>query len=173
MPATVNGIGTHYWGKKNLASRNGVCEFCRHQVALSSYDTRLWFVVLFLPFIPLGRKRIIDQCSRCSRHRVANADAYEKARAAQTAASLEQFHRDPSPKTALERTDCSSPSTTSTRRPNFGSPLWKRFPSDAMLRLVMAAQLQHASADDDTAVLYEEALCSSPSRPKHASASQG
>ena len=69
MPSTVNGIGTHYYGKKNPESRLGVCERCSKSGELTSYDTMLWFVVLFIPIIPLGRKRVVDYCSACTGHR--------------------------------------------------------------------------------------------------------
>jgi tetratricopeptide (TPR) repeat protein len=70
MPVTLNGIGTRYYGRHNLTSHPGVCAHCGHNIPLSSYDTRLWFVILFIPVVPLGRKRILDQCPRCTRHRV-------------------------------------------------------------------------------------------------------
>ena len=68
MPSTVNGIGTHYWGKKNLYTYQGQCQACKRITSLSCYDTNLFFVVVFIPIIPLGRKRIIDHCSACTRH---------------------------------------------------------------------------------------------------------
>ena len=70
MPFTLNGIGTGYWGKRNIHKVPGSCESCGKSVALSSYDTRNCFVILFLPVIPLGRKRILNQCPACSRHQV-------------------------------------------------------------------------------------------------------
>lgn len=101
MPTTYNGIGTHYYGKKGLVARAGVCRSCHRAADLISYDTRLWFVIVFIPVIPLGRKRVIDECRSCRRHMVANADAYEEAKQLQTSGSLEQFRRDPSPEAAL------------------------------------------------------------------------
>src|SRR4051794_24223336 len=100
MPSTVNGIGTHYYGKKNRAVRTAMCQSCHRVGPLESYDTRLWFVVVFIPVIPLGRKRIIDQCPYCTRHMVADADAYDQARQLQISGSLERFRREPSPEAA-------------------------------------------------------------------------
>ena len=68
MPYTVNGIGTHYYGSRNRSPRLGTCGSCRRDVTLSSYDTREWFCVLFVPLIPLRAFRVIDYCSSCSRH---------------------------------------------------------------------------------------------------------
>ena len=70
MPATINGIGTSYYGKKNATQANGICDRCKQPSALASYETGHYFVVLFIPLIPLGRKQIIDYCPRCSGHRV-------------------------------------------------------------------------------------------------------
>src|SRR6185503_4471094 len=67
MPTTYNGIGLHYYGKKNVQKRSAPCPHCGNAVELISYDTRLWFVVVFIPVIPLKRKRIVDYCPACTR----------------------------------------------------------------------------------------------------------
>ena len=69
MPTTINGIGTTYYGKKNLKTYEGQCEFCHRVVDVQEYETRHWFVVLLIPVIPLGRKQILDFCTACQRHR--------------------------------------------------------------------------------------------------------
>ncbi|MDB6016496.1 MAG: cellulose synthase subunit BcsC [Pedosphaera sp.] len=102
MPSTVNGIGTHYYGKRNLHTRPGVCSSCRRAVNLSSYDTRLWFVIVFIPIIPLGRKRITDDCPACRRHYVANWQKWETAKQLEISGALEKYRSDPSPENALE-----------------------------------------------------------------------
>ena len=68
MPTTVNGVGTHYYGHGNAIARQGHCSSCKRYATLTSYDTRLFVVVLFIPIIPLGKKRIVDSCSSCRRH---------------------------------------------------------------------------------------------------------
>ena len=78
MPTTVNGIGTHYYGKQNSTSRMAACKSCGKMGVLESYDTRLWFVIVFIPVIPLGRKRITDECPRCRHHFVADLEKYEQ-----------------------------------------------------------------------------------------------
>jgi tetratricopeptide (TPR) repeat protein len=70
MPTTVNGIGTHYYGQRNLRIHQGQCENCGRVVTLRDYETRLCFVILLIPIIPLGRKQVINECPRCRRHRV-------------------------------------------------------------------------------------------------------
>ena len=69
MPYTINGIGTHYYGRANASARNGTCDSCHRNATLTSYDTRECFCVVFIPIIPLTRYRIMDECSSCRRHR--------------------------------------------------------------------------------------------------------
>src|SRR2546421_7216499 len=68
MPQVVNGCGTWYYGKKNVERHQGVCRACHRMATLESYDTRLYVVIVFIPIIPLAKKRIIEQCSVCRRH---------------------------------------------------------------------------------------------------------
>jgi tetratricopeptide (TPR) repeat protein len=79
MPQTVNGCGTWYYGKKNLQQYQGVCRSCHALTTLSSYDTRLYVVVAFIPIIPLARKRIIEQCPACTRHGAMPLDDWHRA----------------------------------------------------------------------------------------------
>ncbi len=67
MPYVVNGIGTWNHGQRNTVSVPDFCEFCNRFGFLTSYDTRTYFVVLFLPVIPLGRKRILNRCPACQK----------------------------------------------------------------------------------------------------------
>ena len=55
MPQVINGIGTWYWGKRNIHAIQSQCQHCGHIGELLSYDTRAYFVVLFIPIIPLRR----------------------------------------------------------------------------------------------------------------------
>ena len=61
MPATINGIGTHYYGAQNRSARVDTCKFCRRSATLSSYDTREWFCVIFIPVIPMRKFRILTR----------------------------------------------------------------------------------------------------------------
>src|SRR5438552_3467829 len=94
MPSTVNGIGTWYWGKTNILTRNDRCEFCGQYRQLTSYDTTLYFVVLFLPVIPLGRKHIIDECPGCRRHRAASLKKWEAQKTKSLMDALELWQAD-------------------------------------------------------------------------------
>ena len=122
MPTTVNGIGTHYYGKKNRSVRTAACRSCGRVGNLESYDTRLWFVIVFIPIIPLGRKRVIDTCPSAGGTSWPNADAYEQARQLQVSGAIDQFRREPSPEAALRSTGCSWASTRGSRRPSSARP---------------------------------------------------
>lgn len=68
MPQTINGIGTLYYGKKNKHVREDTCEHCENYAELTSYDTRNFVVFIYIPLIPLGRFRVVDQCGSCTKH---------------------------------------------------------------------------------------------------------
>ncbi|MEO1527841.1 MAG: tetratricopeptide repeat protein [Planctomycetota bacterium] len=80
MPATINGIGTQYYGRKNARQYQGMCEACNRNVALTDYETGHYFVVLFIPIIPLGKKQILSDCPVCRRHRVLPLKQWETMR---------------------------------------------------------------------------------------------
>ena len=80
MPTTINGIGTGYYGKKNIEKFDGICEKCRRGVQLRNYETRLWFCVLYLPVIPLGKKQILNYCPSCTQHMAIEFAEWERIR---------------------------------------------------------------------------------------------
>lgn len=80
MPTTINGIGTQYYGKKNPRVYDGFCEACKREAKLTDYETGYYFVVLFIPIIPLGKKQILGDCSICRRHRVMPLKQWEQLR---------------------------------------------------------------------------------------------
>ena len=145
MPTTYNGIGTHYYGKKNRTGRTAACRSCGRVANLESYDTRLWFVIVFIPVIPLGRKRVIDACPNCTRHFVANAEDYEQARQLQVSAAQDQFRRDPSPQAALQVHAMLLGFHETEQAAAFRRTARERFPADAELMAGPAAQLEHVS----------------------------
>ncbi|HEV8580517.1 MAG TPA: tetratricopeptide repeat protein [Thermoanaerobaculia bacterium] len=68
MPATVNGIGTRYAGRKDASVVQATCPFCKRFTKLSSYETREWFCFVYIPLIPLRKFRILNDCAVCRRH---------------------------------------------------------------------------------------------------------
>ncbi len=102
MPSTVNGIGSHYYGKQNETTRKAVCNHCHNMATMTSYDTRLWCVFLFIPVIPLGRKRVIDMCDACSYHYAQKAGEYETGRLQALARATEQLRSEGTVNAGLE-----------------------------------------------------------------------
>ena len=78
MPTTVNGIGTTYFGKKNLEQYQGVCDSCNRSTTLSDYETGHYICIIFIPLIPIGRKMILGECQACTRHRVVPLREWEQ-----------------------------------------------------------------------------------------------
>ena len=104
MPFVVNGIGTWYYGKRHIHTFRDNCQFCGNHADLSSFDTTLYFVVVFVPLIPLGQKRIINQCSYCEKHRVSSLSEWERAKQQDFADVQELLLRDPNNRDATLRT---------------------------------------------------------------------
>src|SRR5262245_56351298 len=101
MPTVVNGIGTWYYGRDRVHTIRGVCDFCHAICDLTSYDTTLYFVVFFVPVIPLSKKRILEQCGSCQKHRVLSHKDWEAAKAKDSAAVLEKLQADPDDREAI------------------------------------------------------------------------
>lgn len=95
MPATVNGIGTQYYGKKNPRSYQGVCESCGRVATLTDYETGYYIVVLFIPLIPLGRKQILADCGSCRRHRVMKLADWNRMREEAIDSGMDALAADP------------------------------------------------------------------------------
>ena len=165
MPTTVNGIGTRYVGTRNLIVRNDVCRHCKRPSVLSSYDTRLWFVVIFIPVIPLRRKRIIDSCPLCGLHVAVDADSYERTRQERIAEVLARFRDTPSTESALEGHASLLAFHDRERAADLRRSALAKFPGQADLLAGLAAQLEEVSARDDAAPLHEALLRIMPDLP--------
>jgi tetratricopeptide (TPR) repeat protein len=165
MPTTYNGIGTHYYGKRNVQARTATCRSCQRVATLTSYDTRLWFVVVFVPIIPLGRKRVIDQCSVCSRHMAMDLRRYETEREVQTSASVDQYRASPTVETALRSHGELMGFHDLERAAEVRSDALRRYPRDAGLREALADQLVPMGLIDEARGLRSEAEAIDPKAP--------
>lgn len=166
VPYTVNGIGTHYYGKRNRQIRHGACRSCGHVADLASYDTRLWFVVLFIPVIPLGRKRIIDECPRCTRHYSVKADQFAVSSQLAVSEGREKYLSDPTVENALDAHARMIGFHQHTESDAFRNDVLARFPRDAPLRAGLAKHLDLAARYGDAAPLYAEAHRLQPELPE-------
>lgn len=166
MPTTVNGIGTHYYGNRNRQIRKGQCRSCGHYGDLASYDTRLWFVVIFIPVIPLGRKRILDECPHCRRHYVAKADEFAIASQLNVSEGKEKYLSDPTPESALEAHGRMLGFHQHTEADDFRKEALARFPRDAGLRAGLASHLDQMGRYGEAVPLYTEAHALEPDLPE-------
>lgn len=166
MPTTVNGIGTHYYGKRNHTKRQGTCRACGRVGELESYDTRLFFVVIFIPIIPLGRKRIIDECPACRRHFVADQDQYMMGRQLALSGALDQFHSAPSSEAAVLTHGQMLGFHGHEEAKAFREEAIKLFPDDALMHAVFALQMDEIGEYSLATPLYERALQLRPDLPE-------
>ncbi len=80
MPYVVNGVGTWNYGKERVHRIKATCEFCHSLAELTSYDTTLYFVVVFVPLIPLRKNRILNDCPNCRKHRMMKVKDWDAAK---------------------------------------------------------------------------------------------
>ncbi|HUT33813.1 MAG TPA: hypothetical protein VNE39_10050 [Planctomycetota bacterium] len=135
MPATVNGIGTTYYGKKNLRETPGTCEHCGRSGKLQSYETRLWFVVVFIPVVPLGRKQILDYCPACRRHKVLPVAEWQRIQnEAVSKAGHELAAAPDDPAAAVEFLDTLVGFQRTKEAADFAQVMARQFPNDATVQ---------------------------------------
>ncbi len=96
MPYTVNGIGTSYWGKSNREVHRHNCQHCQTYGDLESYDTTRYFVLIFLPLIPLGKLRVLDQCPSCAKHLTIKLKEWRTLRQTTVAEAVTAYEQNPS-----------------------------------------------------------------------------
>ena len=165
MPTTVNGIGTHYYGRRNEERRQGACRHCGASVELISYDTRLWFVFVFIPVIPLGRKRIVDQCSSCRRHYALELRQWESAKQSEITAALEKFRGSGTPESAIEAHQTLINFHQSAQAAEFRQLLRTKFANDAKVQAYLGAVCEHLGQLDEAGPYYARALELNPQLP--------
>lgn len=166
MPQVVNGIGTWYYGKKNLSTRQGVCSQCNQMALLSTYDTRLWFVILFIPIIPLGRKHIMDSCSMCQRHYAANQDEYEMSMQLGISGARDNYDSQPTVENALSLHGSYLGFRQFAEAKSFREEALAEFPQSAELRSVLALQLEQVGDYEAVWPLYQQAFELQPNDPE-------
>ncbi|MEZ6123858.1 MAG: hypothetical protein R3C49_11855 [Planctomycetaceae bacterium] len=166
MPTTYNGVGTHYYGKKHRQDRQAICQLCGHPATLTSYETRLWFVFFFIPVIPLGRKRITDQCSVCSRHYAIPVKQWETARQVQTAEAMDQFRQSPSEESALAVHGTLTAFQQHDEAAEFRKSMLERFAGRALIRAGFANHLENSGLPKEALTLWEEAHQLDPELPE-------
>jgi len=103
VPTVYNGIGTWNYGKQRIHSIRDHCESCGHLGTLESFDTTLYFVVLFIPLIPLGKQRVLRQCAKCRKYRHLPLKKWEEIKAADATEVLDNLRQNPDDRDAIVR----------------------------------------------------------------------
>ena len=165
MPATYNGIGTRYVGRQNVDTRVGACSSCRREGTLTSYDTRLWFVVFYIPVIPLARKRIIDDCSSCRRHYVMPLDQWEAGKQLSISGAMEEFRREPTPEKAIEAQRQLIAYHQGAQAEEFGQTMAGQFADNANVLLYLGGASEHLGRYERAADYFRRALELRPDLP--------
>jgi tetratricopeptide (TPR) repeat protein len=101
MPYVVNGIGTWYYGKRRVHRVKSTCQCCNRLGELQSYDTTLFFVVFFVPLVPLSQKRVLEECPSCRKHRVLPLKKWEEIEAKDVAQLLDTLRQNPDDRDAI------------------------------------------------------------------------
>lgn len=158
MPVTYNGIGTSYLFARNETRRSGVCQLCNRESSLKTYDTGHFFVILFVPIIPLGRKKVIDECALCRQHRVMSLRDWDDLKAKQIAEATQAFHEKSDLDSGLALHDIllffQDYDTAETLR----TTLEKRFTNHVEMFQSLAAQLSSQGLEQPAAVYREKAF---------------
>lgn len=90
-------------GKRNIATRYGVCTGCGRLSSLCSYTTHRFITFLGLPILPVGHNiRILNECAYCHHRGTTTDRKFKKQRKRDLAAMMKEFSDDPdNPDTAL------------------------------------------------------------------------
>lgn len=166
MPTTYNGIGTHYYGKKNQETRHTTCQHCGQQAPLVSYDTRLWFVIFFIPVIPLGRKRIVDQCPVCTRHYVLDLHKWETTKQLEISGALDRFRSNPTPEAAIETHQALINFHQMAEAAEFRQAMRTKFPDNAKVHAYLGVVLEQFGQLEESAASFAKALALRPDMPE-------
>ena len=166
MPITYNGVGTRYVGHTNAESRPAACPHCRRPVNLTSYDTRLWFVVFFIPIVPLVRKRIIDQCPSCRRHYVMPLDQWEASKQLSISGAMSEFRDDPTPEKAIAAHRQLIGFHQSAQAEEFGQTVAERFPESVNVLLYLGHASDHVGRQARAREYFRRALDLRPDLPE-------
>lgn len=165
MPYTLNGIGTHYYGSRDVTQREGVCQTCGHAGQLLSYDTRLWFVILFIPVIPLKRLRIIDMCPSCHHHYAVNPEEWESNRQLQVSEGLTKYRTAPTVDGALDTHARMLAFHMEKEADAFRAAALVAHPNEPELLRGLASQLQQFSRYETAQGLFDQAFEIDPENP--------
>ena len=135
-------------------------------IAIPSYETRLWFVFVFIPLIPLGRKRVSDQCAVCNRHFALDLKQWQTSRQSATATAIVRYRKDQSEESALEVHGQLLAYQQYDDAAVFRSTALERFSDSAVLAAGIAAHLDFIGLPGESAELWKRSLQLDPELPE-------
>jgi tetratricopeptide (TPR) repeat protein len=125
----------------------------------------LFVVVVFIPIWSLGRKRIIDQCPKCTAHYVLSAREWEAAGQQNLSDALAMFAGNPTPVAAAQAHAQLLGFFQYDEAEEFRNKALAQFPDDGELRSNLAQQMQVLQQHSEAAMLFEDAWNLSPDLP--------
>jgi len=159
MPTTINGIGTMYYGKKNVQTRGGVCEHCGEVGDLRSYQTRLWVTFVFIPVVPLGKKQIIDECPSCRRHRLVPVGQWQNLARDDLSESRAATDQDPQDEeAALDHFELAWRLGAAEEADRLAGELPGRFPNSAEVQITLGSWHEAVGRNAQADACFAEAL---------------
>ena len=103
MSMTVHGFGVATYGRAGMRVTEGVCPRCRTRQRLLSYRGNQYIVFVYVPVLSLGRRYIIDECSRCGTPaRVLRSAEYDARRTGVLSEAIAAVREDPEDATVLQ-----------------------------------------------------------------------
>ncbi len=163
MPTSYNGIGTIYYGKRNVRTYQAQCEFCRRIALLQEYETRHWVIVVFVPVISLGRKQILDCCTVCQKHRVMPLAEWEKIKEETIANETKQFaENSDDPQAAIQLLKALSVFNRQDEAEKLAAGIQQRFDDDAEVQLTMGEWHEFRNRPHDAQRCFRAALALDP-----------
>jgi tetratricopeptide (TPR) repeat protein len=102
MPTLINGCGTWYLGKRRIHRVKTACRSCQSFAELESYDTTLFFVIFMIPIVPLGKKRILESCPACQRHRIVKLADWEASKSKAFGDVLDKLRANPDDRETIQ-----------------------------------------------------------------------
>ena len=158
MSYTMNGIGTQIYGRQRLLTRRGECELCGAPADLQSYDCTNYFVIFFIPIIPLGKLRLLDHCSVCQRWHQLKRKDWEQQKDKALSKVLASLKQDPHDPEAINDALATSASFQDESILLQFKDLAADFPQNAELQLTLANCLSMFARHDEAIDAYQRSL---------------
>ena len=158
MSYTINGIGTHLYGKDRELTREDQCDQCGSFSALTSYDSTNYFVVLFIPIIPLGQLRVLDHCGHCQQWKQMPLKKWEELKEESIRESLDAMRTNPSDPEAIK-----AALVTATQFQDEGillkfKQVAENFRADGEVQSLLGATLSYFGRNEEAVGAYEAAV---------------